>query len=208
MDAAHTAEAGIFSGGVASATPPIFCAGGRVNLDKPSLRRQLIDARSSRPAERFGGAAPLPLLVGLRLVASYVAMPTEPDPTALLPDGVTACLPLLPAAGRVLRFARAGGVLVPATRGGFLEPTGAELDPSTIDAFLVPGLAFTRSGGRLGRGGGFYDATLAAFPRALRIGLCAREELLDELPLLPHDMRVDAVLAGDELVTVLPRRPR
>lgn len=174
-------------------------------LDKRALRSELLLSRRHRAPPRFG---PLALLDGLHLVASYVPMATEPDPRALPPPGVAVCYPRLPAEGRVLRFALADGPLVPAARGGFLEPTGPLVDPTTIEAFLVPGLAFTTGGGRLGRGGGFYDATLAAFPGALRIGLCAPEELRERLPLQPHDALVDLVLAGDRLITVEPRRPR
>lgn len=177
-------------------------------LDKRALRAELLLARRHRAGPRFQPLAPLQLLEGLRLVASYVAMANEPDPSSLPPEGVAVCLPRLPAEGRVLRFSLPDGPLVAAARGGFLEPTGASVDPATIDAFLVPGLAFTRDGGRLGRGGGFYDATLAAFPRALRIGLCGADELLASLPMQPHDARVDVVIAGERLLTVEPRRPR
>lgn len=177
-------------------------------LHKRTLRLELLAARRLRSAPRFQPLSPLRLLDGMRVVASYVAMGHEPDPSSLPPEGVAVCFPRLPAEGRVLRFALPDGPLVPAARGGFLEPTGALVAPSTIDAFLVPGLAFTADGGRLGRGGGFYDATLAAFPHALRIGLCGAEELLARLPLEPHDARVDVVLAGERLVIVEPRRPR
>ena len=62
---------------------------------------------------------------------------------------------------------------------------------------LVPGVAFTAAGGRLGRGGGHYDRFLASLPPALPltvVGLCFACQLLPDLPLEPHDRMVDAVV--------------
>jgi 5-formyltetrahydrofolate cyclo-ligase len=56
-----------------------------------------------------------------------------------------------------------------------------------IGAFVLPGLAFDRRGGRVGWGGGHYDATLAAAPDALRIGLGFECQLVDDVPHEPHD---------------------
>lgn len=67
--------------------------------------------------------------------------------------------------------------------------------PEAVDLFLVPGLAFTPDGRRLGRGGGYYDRLLAR--RAIgstAIGICFAVQLLESLPTEPHDQRVDAVI--------------
>jgi len=65
-----------------------------------------------------------------------------------------------------------------------------------ISAFIIPGLAFDRGGGRLGWGKGHYDATLAvAHPNAVRIGLAfAVQVLSDNVPREPHDALLDAVM--------------
>lgn len=61
---------------------------------------------------------------------------------------------------------------------------------------LVPGVAFTKAGKRLGRGGGFYDRTLSVAPQCIRIiGICKKSQLLDDLPTEPHDKTVQEVLA-------------
>ncbi len=66
--------------------------------------------------------------------------------------------------------------------------------PDTLDLILVPGVAFTHAGGRLGRGGGFYDRLLASLPAHTRkIGVCFDSQLLPELPVEPHDQRVDFI---------------
>lgn len=80
----------------------------------------------------------------------------------------------------------------------FREPA---LDPeravplSQIDLILVPGLAFTLDGHRLGRGGGYYDRLLAVLPsRAARIGVCFSFQVVPGLPMENHDELVDAVV--------------
>jgi 5-formyltetrahydrofolate cyclo-ligase len=66
---------------------------------------------------------------------------------------------------------------------------------SSINAFMVPGLAFDRHGGRIGWGRGYYDVTLAAAnPQALRIGLAFECQLVDEVPRDPHDIRLHHVV--------------
>lgn len=63
-----------------------------------------------------------------------------------------------------------------------------------IAAFVVPGLAFDRAGGRLGWGRGHYDATLAAAPRALRIGLAYERQLMDQVTREAHDVTLHIII--------------
>lgn len=58
-----------------------------------------------------------------------------------------------------------------------------------VDVALVPGLAFTVAGGRLGRGRGLYDRVLGGLrPGVPRIGVCFAEQIVEALPLAPHDV--------------------
>lgn len=70
---------------------------------------------------------------------------------------------------------------------------GPEVVPRTV---LLPGLAFDRSGGRLGYGGGYYDRFLAKHPDARRIALAYDFQVIDEVPMEAHDLRVERVLTG------------
>ena len=75
------------------------------------------------------------------------------------------------------------------------RPDAPAIELSSIAAFLVPGLAFDRTGGRIGWGRGFYDVTLAAAnPQALRIGLAFECQLVDEVPRDPHDIHLHYVV--------------
>jgi 5,10-methenyltetrahydrofolate synthetase len=63
-----------------------------------------------------------------------------------------------------------------------------------IAVVLVPGLAFTREGDRLGRGMGFYDRFLSRYPHALRLGIAFEEQVASSLPIDPWDLPIDALL--------------
>jgi 5-formyltetrahydrofolate cyclo-ligase len=63
-----------------------------------------------------------------------------------------------------------------------------------IAAFVMPGLAFDRAGGRLGWGRGHYDATLAAAPRALRIGLAYERQVVDQVAREAHDVALHIII--------------
>ncbi len=80
---------------------------------------------------------------------------------------------------------------------GILEPhhESPEVPLQEIDALICPGLAFDASGGRLGRGRGFYDRLLAqARPDALKVGICFPEQLIPDTFSEAHDIRMDEVI--------------
>lgn len=70
------------------------------------------------------------------------------------------------------------------------------IDPAWADLVIVPGLAFTADGWRLGQGGGWYDRFLPGRrDDCLAVGVCFAEQVVDELPLDAHDVRVDRVVS-------------
>ncbi len=81
---------------------------------------------------------------------------------------------------------------------GILQPPASapRRSPSETSLIIVPGLAFTRSGLRLGRGGGYYDRFLSGRPPGSRaVGVCLELQVYDELPVQDRDMPVDALIA-------------
>ena len=72
-------------------------------------------------------------------------------------------------------------------------------DGNKIAAILVPGLAFTKEGARLGRGVGFYDRYLAKHPEALRIGVAFEEQVTQKIPTEAWDERLDILLTDQAL---------
>ena len=81
---------------------------------------------------------------------------------------------------------------------GILEPAEAEIvSPKEVEVWLVPGLAFTRSGKRLGYGGGWYDRLLAeAQKESLKLGIAHAFQVVDDLPREPHDIMLSKVVVA------------
>lgn len=84
-------------------------------------------------------------------------------------------------------------------RHGVREPVGGRtVDADGVDVWIVPGLAFTREGARLGYGGGWYDRMLVgARPDAAVIGVAHGFQIVDELPQEAHDRRLTGVVSAD-----------
>ena len=90
------------------------------------------------------------------------------------------------------------------SRLGFQEPVGGALiESEKLDGFLVPGLAFSKKGERIGRGKGFYDRTLAQVS-GLKVGVCYSYQLFSELPTEDHDVKMDIVVS-DQGITWLKK---
>ena len=65
-------------------------------------------------------------------------------------------------------------------------------DPTAL--VLMPGMAFTKNGDRMGYGGGFYDKFLASEPAHPTVALCYAFQMVDSLPTEEYDIPVDCVL--------------
>lgn len=77
---------------------------------------------------------------------------------------------------------------------GMRQPVdaGEPVPVHQLDLVLVPGLAFSPSGTRLGRGGGYYDRLLAdRRTDCVAVGVTWSDRVLDEVPVEDHDSRVD-----------------
>ena len=87
---------------------------------------------------------------------------------------------------------------------GVLEPARGDVGFLTLPhpepaVWIVPGLAFTRNGARLGYGGGWYDRFLSAAAGAISLGVAYPFQMFDELPVEEHDIALaDVVVAGGE----------
>ena len=62
---------------------------------------------------------------------------------------------------------------------------------------LVPGLAFDRTGSRLGYGGGYYDRYFSQHSSAALMGICYPEVFFERLPVEEHDLKMDHVWTGE-----------
>lgn len=194
----------------------------KTRLVKIALRDRLITARQSMSAAVSRSAAVAVQAATTALVrrqrplttAAYVPIGLEPGGADLpevlagvLPPGGRLLLPLLRADADLDWAVYQGpGSLQPGPR-GLREPAGDRLGVDAVreaQLVIVPALAVSRTGVRMGRGGGSYDRVLARIATARTVALLHDGELLDAVPAEPHDRRVAAVIAPATGLMVLP----
>ena len=133
-------------------------------------------------------------------------LPTGPAIAALERRGVVVGLPRVD--GDELHFHRVRpGAALDGGPFGIPAP-GSDLPAIaalTVDAALVPLVAFDDQGSRLGMGGGFYDRFLARYPQIARIGLAHDAQRVSRLPRQRWDQPLDVVLTATMVLTP-PRR--
>jgi len=75
--------------------------------------------------------------------------------------------------------------------------------PREIDAAVIPGSVFDIQGGRLGYGGGYYDRFLVNdAPQAKRIGLAFEMQVVEKVPVEPHDQPLDILITEKRIVNL------
>jgi len=83
---------------------------------------------------------------------------------------------------------------------GIHEPPGeTKCDLREFDAVIIPGMAFDLHGGRLGRGGGFYDRLLSSTSGEF-IGFAFDEQVVAEVPKMEHDVHVHKIFTDKRVV--------
>lgn len=138
------------------------------------------------------------------LLAVYLATPDEldltPFLTSLLAEGVPLVAPRWN--GKTYDLARLPSLDLGDLQEGPMhvrEPRLAEIvSPSEIAVWIVPGLAFTRVGGRLGYGGGWYDRLLASRATdSTLLGVAYSFQFVASLPLEAHDLALTRVICAN-----------
>ncbi len=142
------------------------------------------------PGAIIGGFWPLPGEIDIRDLLHRLAA-----------IGHEVALPETPAPGLPLKFRTwAQGDSLVAGRFRTMHPKGALVTP---DFILVPLLAFDRLGNRLGYGGGYYDRSLAALPRAFRLGCAFAAQEVEAVPVDANDLKLHAI-ATEKQVYIPP----
>lgn len=128
----------------------------------------------------------------------YHALPDEPDTTPILKEWSNKKKLLLPAVvgnELELRRYRSDSELRQGAF-GIQEPTGEVFSRyDEIDLAIIPGVAFTNQGKRLGRGKGYYDRLLPQLNKAYKIGICFPFQIVDNIPIEEHDVVMDNILS-------------
>lgn len=171
------------------------------SLIRGRLKAMSASTRAEESAAICNRLREQPVWSQAQVVLAYVPMAQEPDIWPLVVEAIKA--------GRqvaLLRHAHDGDNYVPCMvrdlerdlrtgQFGILEPAPhcPIADLMRLDFVLVPGIGFTFNGGRLGRGKGYYDRVLAGVP-ALKCGVAFDCQIVEEIPLAPHDVRLNCIL--------------
>lgn len=87
------------------------------------------------------------------------------------------------------------------SRGLFEPKTQKPIMTSELDLVIVPGVAFDKAGGRIGRGKGFYDTLLKkTSTKVPLIGLCFEENLEKSIQCESHDIKMDIVVTDEQAI--------
>lgn len=187
------------------------------SLVKTEVRREArqrlasLDERERREAARCISKRVwrLPEIAGANVLMIYASLPTEVDTDSIAVEavrrGIQLVYPrcLMDSRAMELHRVQAHDRLLSEGRFGIREPDPScpVVDPAEVDAALIPGLAWDRSGARLGRGAGYYDRLLGD-PRwrGFRCGLFFSAQEFEHLPTDPHDSPLDAVVTEAEIL--------
>jgi 5-formyltetrahydrofolate cyclo-ligase len=186
--------------------------------DKAALRRSILSRRDAMSAgERIEASVAitrylldLPALQPARTVLAYLSFGSEYDTLGfvqgLLAQGKRLMLPRVDRPNRRLELFFVADPPAQTSPGtwGIREPLRDRCPPASLEEaglVLVPGVAFTPRGDRLGYGGGFYDRLLAGWPaRPPVVAGAFSVQVLDSLPMGPEDVRIDAVVTEQGLL--------
>jgi 5-formyltetrahydrofolate cyclo-ligase len=190
-----------------------------IQARKQALRQSIIAAREKLPASEYrrlsrtiiGSICNLPSYQQAQTVLAYLnfgaELATELWVEQTLAENKRVLLPRVNKASKHLDLYQVHDLQQDVAPGawGIREPVVErcikEDALGTVDFILLPGVAFTREGGRLGYGGGFYDKLLAQFPHrpALVAGAFALQ-VVQEIPLESTDRKVEWLVTEVETI--------
>lgn len=179
--------------------------------NKAELRRRMRSVLGAVPQTELARASAMICqhlmrsdeLTGAHTILAFAPLPGEVDLGVAMRwaigRGAAVCLPRMDWDAHTMAPARIErwGAGLTVRRHGVAEP-GADAPIQVLrpgDVVLVPGLAFDRAGGRLGRGAGFYDRFLAGLPAGVAtLGVGLGCQIIERVPMEVHDRLLDAIL--------------
>ncbi|MCE5235549.1 MAG: 5-formyltetrahydrofolate cyclo-ligase [Clostridiaceae bacterium] len=167
---------------------------------RETLKRMSDENRLEQSAAACANVVGLSAFQNAKTVLLYRALPAECDPAAIARaaalSGKRVAYPVCEADNNLSLYVPEDDSAYIRSGYGILEPDKArsqKVSADELDLIVVPGLAFDRAGHRLGRGAGYYDRLLNR-TRAFKLGFGFREQLAQNVPTEPFDMKMDCVV--------------
>ncbi|EMR05936.1 hypothetical protein C772_02207 [Bhargavaea cecembensis DSE10] len=184
-------------------------------MDKKAIRKNILDALGSMEPEAYA-ARSLEAIQRLRTdsrykeagtigvtISRFPELDTRPLVEAAWEDGKRVAAPKCSPSdwSMQFRYIRSYEELETVYM-DLLEPAEDRTSPAgkeEIDLLIVPGVAYSESGYRVGFGGGYYDRYLTQFAGD-RVSLAFEEQLCGEVPVEPHDIPVDSIFTERRMI--------
>ncbi|XP_060536586.1 5-formyltetrahydrofolate cyclo-ligase isoform X2 [Cylas formicarius] len=134
---------------------------------------------------------------------------TEPVVRKIFEDGKTCFVPRYSKAGMqmVRLYSMDDWENLPLTKWNIKQPALKEqredaLETGGLDLIIIPGVAFTKEGFRMGHGGGYYDAFLTKCKTIQQnppstVAVTFKEQVLPDIPKTEKDVKIDIVLYAE-----------
>ena len=177
-----------------------------IQQQKKELRGQMLKARGALPKDEKAVhdafiRRRLSVLIqeaDAQVVHSYLPMGSEVDVFPLLEEllqkGIIIIAPKTLKKRQLLNLQLTATSAIEEGLWGTIHPAGNMEYSGPIDFFIVPGLAFDRERYRLGYGAGYYDNHLVLHPNAKTVAVCYPFQIVDHVPVEPHDMQLDEII--------------
>ena len=136
------------------------------------------------------------LLNDLEVIGLYASMKNEVNLdnliNSLLQRGKCVCLPRVE--GNIINFYKINSLADLEINNKIREPKPISLiNPNSIEALVIPGLGFDIHNNRIGYGKGYYDRYLCGYNNK-KIGVCFKEQLLDNIPTNCNDIKMNIII--------------
>ena len=175
--------------------------------------RQILGSMSTQDRQEASQAicahlSSIPSIATADTILAYLPLAEEVDLTPLLTAWIeesrTVCVPIVTWENKTMHAGLLptldGESLIERTY-GLREPRDPQSVPAdTIDVMLVPGLGFDRDGGRLGRGGGYYDRFLESSRSPIVIGVAFDCQMLESIDREEHDQLMTVVVTPSGII--------
>ncbi len=184
----------------------------RIHLQKTRLRATVRERREAlTPAARHRASQSVcdacrayPTVAGAKAVFVYVSTATEVATHALIDRfetaGCTTLVPFVRDRHTMLAVRFPGWQAMRPGALGILSPPPAPAFTGRVAVALVPGLAFTPGGARLGYGGGYYDRWLSAHPDTAAVALAFDIQIVDDLPVSLEDVFATTIITESRVL--------
>lgn len=176
-------------------------------MDKNTLRKQMREKRASMDfhiKQDFDNKIRMKFLASdeyknAKVIFTYVSTAEEIDTIKIiekaLEDGKIIAVPMVKSKTKMSAI-KINSLSDLCKKGSFgiLEPCDGEDLSDFIDVCIVPGLAFTQKGERLGYGGGYYDRFFEAHNIEKKISFCYSYQLVTNVYNSEYDINVDRII--------------